>query len=434
MKPFIIPRLQPANTRELYLPGSKSIALRQLAISALVDGYSTLTGIPPCDDLDAMIDSLKRLGVKIDQERDNNQLKLSISGPMEKQTDVVLDARMSGASTRLLLGLAALRQGKTTIDGHPSLQVRTNLPLLETLRSHGCQVESESGGLPVTLTGPMQPNSSISIDGSISSQYITALLIAGPAYLPQHATACNNQLIEITGKLVSKPYLDITLAEMRKRGAQANWQAEQALTVSNQPYQARSLHIEGDATAASYFLALATLHNCSIRINNLGQETKQGDFAFAALMEKLGAILRYDDGTTTLTGPQSLTPLSEVDMTSMPDAALTLIAMAPLIPGNTHITGLSTLHHKECDRLDCSAQALRDLGVAVETTYDSITVPYCPQAPFQSYCFDTHHDHRMAMAFSTLGSLSGTLSVDDADVVAKTYPHYWQDYQALQQA
>ena len=127
-------------------------------------------------------------------------------------------------------------------------------------------------------------------------------------------------------------------------------------------------------------------------------------------------------------GPQSLEPITTIDMTSMPDAALTLIAMAPLMPGDTTITGLSTLHHKECDRLVCSAQELMELGVDVVFDEDSITIPWAEPEQLKAHTLSTYHDHRMAMAFSLIGSLTGTLSVDDERVVDKTYPTYWQDY------
>ena len=189
--------------------------------------------------------------------------------------------------------------------------------------------------------------------------------------------------------------------------------------------------MEGDATAASYFLALATLHGSKISIPNLGQQTEQGDFAFAQVMVKLGARLQADQESLLIEGPEALQPLAQIDMTTMPDAALTLIAMAPLIPGETTITGLSTLHHKECDRLECSARALQAMGVGVTTTEDSITVPYTDVQDLKPHLLNTHHDHRMAMAFSTLGSISGTITVDEKAVVAKTYPHYWDDYESL---
>lgn len=426
MSQFPIPQLRTPEPSSIELPGSKSIALRQLAISALVEGTSHLSGMPPCDDIDAMLDCLERLGVGVEQTRRNNRLDLRIQGPMDRLADVHLDARMSGASTRLLIGLAALRKGTTTIDGHPSLRVRTNQPLFDTLIANGCSVVSADGGLPATIQGPLVPPPVLSVDGSISSQYITALLIASPLMLEMSSR--EQQIIQITGQLVSKPYLDITLAEMSKRGAKVAWQGADQICVKRQGYNSADLHIEGDATAASYFLALATVHHSTVTLTNLSDNTHQGDFAFTRVMQELGAKVMCHAGTTTITGPAQLRALAPQDMTSMPDAALTLIAMAPLIPEATEITGLSTLHHKECDRLLCSTEALQAMGIAAQATESTVTIPYCPPAMHKPHLLNTHHDHRMAMAFSVLASVSGKIIVDDKMVVAKTYPHYWDDY------
>ena len=236
MHQYPIPQLAKPANGSISLPGSKSIALRQMAISALVEGTSTLRGIPVCDDIEAMLDCLLALGVNVRVERHGHQMTLSIDGPMGMLEDATLDARMSGASTRLLLGLASIRSGLTTIDGHPSLRVRTNQPLYDALATYGCEIEAPSGGLPATIRGPLSSAPSFTVDGSISSQYITALMIIAPALLASNHK--QEQIIEITGELVSKPYLDITIAEMSKRGAHVAWSSDRQLLVKNQPYQA----------------------------------------------------------------------------------------------------------------------------------------------------------------------------------------------------
>ena len=417
MASFLVPKISTSFDCQLTLPGSKSIALRQMAISALTDGATTLAGVPWCDDIEAMLDCLAQLGVGVTRD----ETSVTLQGPMNFSDPVALDARMSGASTRLLIGLAALRSGSTTIDGHPSLRVRTNQPLFDVLAAHGVKVESESGGLPAVLSGPIQDVDEVSVDGSISSQYITALLLIAP-YIGEGLE------IAITGNLVSRPYIDITINEMSKRGAHAEWLDSTRLRVTPTRYQAQTLTIEGDATAASYFLALATLHGSTLTINNLGDSTHQGDYGFVEVMATLGAEITSTPATTTVTGPSALNPLPNIDMTTMPDAALTLITLAAAIPSATTITGLSTLHHKECDRLECSVAELQKLGVQTGHTTDSISVPYTTPEEIAPATLTTYHDHRMAMAFSVLGSLTGTLTVDDEFVVGKTYPNYWQDY------
>ncbi len=420
---YLIPRLQTPFDTAVNLPGSKSIALRQLAMAALVEATTTVTGVPPCDDVDAMLDCLAALGVQVATTGTTVELR----GPLRREGDVSLNARMSGASTRLLIGLAALRRGRTTLDGHPSLRRRTNAPLYEALTRCGCRVEGTDEGLPVTIQGPMQVHDEIVIDGSLSSQYISAILLIAPYLKNEGATR-----IRITGDLVSAPYVNITLNEMAKRGISASWPAENLLEVPAGSYRDGRIAVEGDATAATYFTALATLHGSRVRLTNLGGSSRQGDTGFNAVMEALGAQVTVTAHETEVAGPVALDDLPSIDMTAMPDAALTLIAMAPMIPGDTLITGLQSLHHKECDRLTCPATEFAAWGVAAETTHDTIRLPQAHDvAALPAYTMNTYHDHRMAMAFSLPGSLSGRLSVDEKTVVGKTYPAFWQDYEAL---
>lgn len=422
---YLIPAIQGPVQARITLPGSKSIALRQLAIAALTDGETRIQGIPPCDDTEAMLDCIARLGTQVHRTATH----IVVRGPMDYAGDVSLDARMSGASTRLLLGLAALRTGRTTIDGHSSLRARTNAPLLDVLAQHGCKVTSADGCLPVSIQGPLQAPTQLHIDGSLSSQYVTALLVAAPLYAPHNSKQGAKQTVVVDGDLVSRPYVDITLNEMAKRGIKAQWLDEQTLEVTRGTYQPGGVEVEGDATAATYFAALATLHQGSLELTNLGANSKQGDYEFLTIMEQLGATVTRAAQSTLIQGPEKLLPLPTTDMTEMPDAALTLITLTPLLPGGGSITGLSSLHHKECDRLECPAAEFKGLGIHAETTEDSIRIAAAED--MQAHTLTTYHDHRMAMAFSVLGSVSGTLTVDNKAVVDKTYPAYWDDYAKL---
>lgn len=414
---FSIPPIKRPFDIQVTLPGSKSIALRQLAMCALCEGTSEIIGVPECDDTAAMLDCLRALGLEIHVEAE----RTIVRGPMNYTRDVHLDARMSGASTRLLIGLAALRSGRTVIDGHASLRTRTNQPMLDVLAANGCEIQTDNGGLPTTIAGPIDPGETLTVDGSISSQYLTGLLIASPAMRTRPK-------MRIAGELVSRPYVEITRNEMAKRGVSVAWQNDDVLLAPEGHYANGTASVEGDATAATYFAALATLHKSSVTLTNLGEHTRQGDYAFLELMEALGAEVVRSADSTRITGPTELKPLRHVDMTTMPDAALTLIAMGPLLPGGIEITGLSSLHHKECDRLECPADELRKLGATLATTHDSIRIePICAQA-FRGGELTTYHDHRMAMAFSTLASVTGHIDVDDERVVDKTYPGYWDAY------
>ena len=423
---FTIPKLSPGFEASITLPGSKSIALRQLAMSALVSGISRITGIPECDDTDAMIDCLEALGVIIERQEGS----ILVTGPMDfGAKPVKLNARMSGASTRLLIGLAALRTGSTVIDGHDSLRVRTNAPLFDVLRHHGCQIDSDDGRLPATMCGPINVQDVLRIDGSLSSQYITALMVIAPVLA--HRRGIDQQVIHIDGDLVSRPYIDITLNEMSKRGIAGHWATPETLCIPAADYAAGSYVVEGDASAASYFSGLATLHQGTVTLTNLDATSVQGDYGFCNIMESLGATIDRQ-GMTRIRGPKQLSPLSHIDMQEMPDVAPTLIAMAPLLPAPIEITGLQSLHHKECDRLECPATEHRAMGVSLRTTHSSILIEPLLETEPTAHRLTTYHDHRMAMAFATLGSAYGNLSVDDKNVVNKTYPNFWEDYISLQ--
>ena len=207
-----------------------------------------------CDDTAAMLECLGRLGLSISQ----SNTTVTIVGPMNLVGDVAINSRMSGASTRLLIALAALRSGETLIDGHESLRARTNLPLVNALQNLGCQIDSSDGHLPLAVRGPIQQTGSVQIDGSLSSQYITALLLISCGVTGGQSIC---EKITIEGELVSKPYIDITINEMIKRGVSARWEGTRSISIdTTRSYEASHITIEGDATAASYGASLACIH------------------------------------------------------------------------------------------------------------------------------------------------------------------------------
>jgi len=420
---YLIPKITKPFDEAIELPGSKSIALRQMGMCAMSKGKSVLHGIPICDDSLAMASCLEKLGLSINI----TDTVIEITGPMNLADPVTLDARMSGASARILIALAALRSGITHIDGHKSLRARTNQPLLDVLEKAGCQIESSNGHLPLSIRGPIKRVSPLTIDGSISSQYVTALLIISVGL----GSPITDRIV-IHGELVSKPYIDITLNEMQKRGIHANWEANQTIRIDRQAgYQNKEIQVEGDATAATYAATLACLHQGKVAFTNLGNSSQQGDYQYLEILKSLGAKVVSTESSTTIEGPEQLKIPEPIDMKSMPDAALTLIALAPLLGGETTISGLSSLHHKECDRLECPAAEMSKMGIAVETTHETITIQPVALDRIKEVTLSTYHDHRMAMAFSLIGSVTGRLTIDAQNVVDKTYPSFWNDYQKL---
>ena len=402
---------------DITLPGSKSIVLRHILMSTLAAEPTRLDGVPRCDDVDAMFDCVGRLGTSVSRSRKTALLTpgRSARGPVE------LDLGMSGVSLRLLLAHAALRTAPTAFTGHAQLHRRPNKDLLDALQALGCAVRSADGYLPISITGPAAPAQETALRTEVTSQFLTALLLAAPAF-PHGLT------VRLCGDRTSASYIGVTEAEMARRGASIRWLADDAVFVPPGRYRGGDVLIEGDASGATYHMALATLHAGRVRFPNLGGTTDQGEFAFANVCERAGAQVERGGEAVRITGPGELQPLGTVDCGDMPDAAPTLMAMAPFLPEPTRLTGLATLRVKECDRLAAGTTELRKAGVQVDEYEDAMTVyPSDPQ-PTE---FDTYEDHRMAMALSVLASRIGGCAIRGAECVSKTYADYWDDFELI---
>ncbi|HEX6637460.1 MAG TPA: 3-phosphoshikimate 1-carboxyvinyltransferase [Steroidobacteraceae bacterium] len=416
---------------ETPLPGSKSLTLRDCALAALADGTSTIRYPGEADDYWRMKDCLRRLGIEID-DSEPDRLVVKGRGGRFAPGRVEIDVGQSAVTARLMLAIAALRPDETVIDGHISMQKRPNKDLVDALRSLGATLASTNDGyLPTTVMGA-RLQGPVRVPGTISSQYLTSLLTIAPL-------VAGGLAIEVAGDLTSKPYVDLTLDEMAKFGVLVDNQGYQKLAVAPQAYRAGTIDVEGDASAASYFAALATLHGASITLGNLGNGTRQGDYAFFALCEQLGARVTRTRTSTTIEGPAQLATSFEapVDMTSMPDVAPTLMMMAPFLGRPTHITGLATLRVKECDRIAAPTREMRKLGIDVEEGADYMVIQPLsagakPRQPVVE--IETYHDHRIAMSFGVLGSRLPGLRILDPGCVAKTYPHYWRDWHLARSA
>ncbi len=398
---------------EVSLPGSKSVGLRQLAISSLAREPSVIRNLDRSSDIEAMTKALGELGVEVG--RTDNSVSVDSSN-FNLGSDVHLDLDMSGVSLRLLLAVSVLRKGATTFDGHASLRARPNRHLLEAIEQLGCNVQSNDGRLPISVRGPAVGHS-VQLQTSVSSQYLSALLLVAPAL--KHGLR-----IELIDALTSAPYVELTLNEMEQRGVSIQ-QRGKVLTVEPQIYSGSNIDVEGDATAATYFAALATLHNSTVHLTNLTSNTTQGDIKFLNVCERLGASVSRGPSGITVSGPAQLNSLGEICMIDMPDAALTLMALAPYLPDKTRITGLATLRHKECDRISCPSQELRKAGVATEEGPDHLTIIPGGMRPAT---FDTYDDHRMAMSFAVFATRMPGCSIQAPNCVEKTYSNFWADF------
>jgi 3-phosphoshikimate 1-carboxyvinyltransferase len=415
---------------ETPLPGSKSLTLRDCAIAALADGTSTINYPGECDDYWRMKDCLKRLGIAVDDSREG-VVRISGRGGVFPEGDVELDVGQSAVTTRLLLAIASLRPAATVIDGHVSMRNRPNKDLVDALRALGATLDSTNDGhLPTRVIGTRALRGPARVPGTISSQYLTSLLTIAPLVE-------GGLDIEVEGDLTSKPYVDLTFDEMAKFGVNVENHDYRRLVVRPQAYHAGVIDVEGDASAASYFAALAVLHGAKITLSNLGTRTRQGDYGFFTLCEKIGASVTRNADSTVIEGPRTLDAAfdGEVDMTRMPDVAPTLMMLAPFLKSATRITGLATLRVKECDRIAAPTRELRKLGVTVEEGPDFMVIqPLGAGARASVVEIETYHDHRIAMSFGVLGSRLPGLRILDPGCVAKTYPNYWKDWQKARSA
>ena len=422
-----IQKISPGFSDTLSLPGSKSLALRQLAMSALCSESSTIHNIPECDDLEVMLHCMKTLGC--DFERSKNTIRVTKPLSISIKENTSLDLGMSGVSCRILLAICALFPQTSFLNGHQSLQKRPQKELLDALVGCGATITSQDGKLPITIKGPLQKGTKITVSSHISSQFLTSLLIILPHLGPETT-------IEVAGELASLPYVDLTLLEMKKRGItvqNTNYQRFQLQENLPASYSGSEVFIEGDASAASYFAAMATLYNGKVILTNVGTNSAQSDMGFIGLMQEIGANVTWSPETVCIEGSKSLNIPEAIDFSQMPDTAPTFMAMTPFFEKPVLLTGLHTLNHKECNRIVCPATELRKLGLRVEYTHDSMKIYPHRENITKSTLIETYDDHRMAMSFALTGlSDRFNVSIKNPGVVGKTYNNFWKDLAKFQ--
>ncbi|MBT8202467.1 MAG: 3-phosphoshikimate 1-carboxyvinyltransferase [Acidimicrobiia bacterium] len=403
------------------LPGSKSITNRALVVAALADGISRLRGALDADDTRAMVESLQGMGVDVRWEQ--TDLVVVGAGGSPGHGDVTIDARGSGTTARFLAAAAALRAGTTTIDGNRRLRERPMGDLVRALGGLGAAVEAlgEDDRLPLRIHGPALEGGATVVDAGRSSQFVSALLMAA-------ACAESDVILELTGPVVSRPYIDQTLQVMAAFGSGAGWDGPSTLIVPAGGYEARTYDIEGDASAAAYPLSAAAICGGTVTVGPIPAESVQADLALLAVLGRMGAEISHRAGRITLTGrPRTLQPVAE-DMNAAPDAVLALAVTALFADGESHITDIANLRLKESDRIEDLAAELRKLGATVVTTPDSLTVEPGDLRPAS---IDPHDDHRMAMAFAVAGLRIPGVAIEDPEVVAKTWPEFFDVLETL---
>lgn len=397
-------------------PGSKSITNRALLCAALAPGRSRLTGVLFADDTRAMLGAIEALGATVEADPETATVTVTGLDPRLSEADVTVDARKSGTTSRFVLPAAALRPGRTLVDGSTQLRARPFGPVLDALRQLGASVEetAQAGFLPVSVRGPAR-GGPVQVSGHISSQFLSGLLMAGPL-LPEGLT------VELTSPLVSVPYVEMTKAVMIAFGAEV-----EGLTVRPGGYRATGYAIEPDASAASYFLGAAAIAGGRVTVRGLGTGSLQGDVAFADVLERMGARVdrSADELTVSATGPLQGV---DVDMSDISDTAQTLAAVAVFAETPTRVTGIGFIRKKETDRIGAVVTELRRAGIDATEDEDGFTINPGTPRPTD---FATYDDHRMAMSLSLLGLRAPGVRIADPGCVAKTYPNYFTDLATL---
>jgi 3-phosphoshikimate 1-carboxyvinyltransferase len=404
----------------LTLPGSKSYTHRALVAAALADGESLLTNALDAEDTRFTAQALAQLGGQIDWQEDG--VRVQGTGGRWQPVMGPIYLGNSGTSMRFLTALAALGEGEYRLTGSPRLCERPQGELLEALAQLGVKAVSERGDgcPPVIVHGGLQGGRA-SVSGAISSQYLSALLFIAPL-APRGAE------IEITGDLVSRPYVDLTLDVLGDFGISYYREGYRFFNLpGGQCYLAQAYAIEADASSASYFWAAAALTHGRVTIANLTPDSCQGDVGIIKILERLGCrVSSGEEGLTVEGGPLQGV---EVDMAAMPDLVPTLAVLAAFARGQTVITGAAHLRHKESDRLAAVAAELGKMGIAVQETADGLIItggqPHAAE-------IDTYQDHRLAMSFAVAGLRAPGTIIRDPDCVAKSFPEFWDFFAKLE--
>lgn len=403
MEPFRLTAPEAIHTR-VRLPLSKSLSNRALLIAALCPELgATRPVVAECDDTAAM------------------------TAALGDDTSTHINVGAAGTAMRFLTAYFATREGRTvTLDGSARMRQRPIAPLVEALRQLGANIEyvGEEGFPPLRIKGEnLQRGATIALNGSVSSQFVSALLMIAPSI--------GGMALRLTNPPVSRPYIDMTLAMMNECGASARWNGQQEIVVENKPYHHAPDHIEADWSAASYWFALqCLLPKSSIVLEGLHRDSLQGDSRVMALMDRLGVVANFDGDIVTLSCPKKVKIARfSNDFSDTPDLAPTFAVLLCLKGIPYRLDGLATLRLKETDRIAALQAELRKLGYRLEAGDDYLS--WDGNHTITCYCapLDTYDDHRLAMALSLTATRFPGVALHDANVVNKSYPDYWQHLQ-----
>jgi 3-phosphoshikimate 1-carboxyvinyltransferase len=413
------------------LPGSKSISNRTLLLAALSAGTTTIHGLLASDDTMVMLGALTSLGIKWEQLDDHTHVIPGGAGLLPvHEADLFMGN--AGTAIRPLTAALAVIGGDYTLHGVSRMHERPIGDLVDALNDIGAQVEytGEAGFPPLRIRRGHIHAERLSVRGNVSSQFLTAVLMAAPLMAKEHPVT-----IDVVGELISKPYIEITLNLMRRFGVTVEQNGWQSFTVQpGQQYASPgSIHVEGDASSASYFLAAGAIAGGPVRVQGVGRDSIQGDVRFAEALEQMGATITRGDDWIEATSSGALKAI-DADFNHIPDAAMTIAVAALYADGTSTLRNIASWRVKETDRLAAMAIELRKVGAIVEEGADYIRIT--PPEELKPATIDTYDDHRMAMCFS-LASLDGVarrgnaMRINDPKCVAKTFPDYFETFAGI---
>jgi len=421
---------------ELRLPGSKSMSNRALLLAALAEGATRLDGLLDADDTRVMIGALRTLGIALDVDAGALRVQGCAGRFAVRQAELHLGN--AGTAMRPLAAALAFTGGRYVLDGVPRMRERPIGDLVDALNAAGARVGYLGrSGYPPVLIEPPRPDAPaptrVGVRGDVSSQFLSGFLMAAPTF-----AGPGGLRIDIEGELISRPYVAMTVAMMRDFGAQVR-PSGPGYVVEPGRYRAPGAYaIEGDASAASYFLALGALAGGPVRVRGLGRASLQGDLAFTEVLARMGAVVAMGDDWVEVRAAAApaaaagrrlpLRPI-DFDATAIPDAAMTAAVLALFADGTTRLRGIGSWRVKETDRIQAMATELAKLGAQVQTGADWIAIT--PPARLREAVVETYDDHRMAMCLALAACGGVAVQVLDPGCVAKTFPGYFDELERL---
>ena len=411
------------------LPGSKSISNRTLLLAALAQGETLIHDLLISDDVERMLDALTTLGVTWRRDEDVYRIT-GVNGPFpNKRADLFLGN--AGTAFRPLTAALALCGGHYRLSGVPRMHERPIGDLVDALRQVGAVIAYlQNEGFPPLEISPASvvENNVVRVRGDVSSQFLTGLLMALPL-------TGRPMTIEVIGELISKPYVEITLNLMARFGVQVARDGWRSFTLAAQSSYASpgAIHVEGDASSASYFLAAGAIAQGPVRVEGVGRASIQGDVRFVEALQHLGAHVAMGDNWIEVAAPEGgRLRAFDLDLNHIPDAAMTLAIAALFTDGPCRLRNIASWRVKETDRISAMATELRKVGADVEEGEDYLRITPPPAAKFTpSAQIDTYDDHRMAMCFSLVSLAGVPIRINDPNCVAKTFPDYFQRFAAI---